>query len=270
MEKDLELKSISVIIPMYNAEFTVERALMSVIHQNYCGHIEVIIVNDGSKDDSVKVVERIKIQHSLFDIKLINQENGGVSKARNTGLKIASGAYLAFLDADDEWMANKLSCQIPYLDNGFGDFVSCLRNDDILSWPYRVEDYNFSYVTLTQLLYKVVGQTSTAVFKRHIFEELGGFDENQRYSEDANYWMKIAKNFKMIIINEKLVLTGGGKPSVGHSGLSANINAMEDGVQKNIEEMRQLKYINFSSFLFFKIFSKLKFFVRKIKLRVKS
>ncbi|MCT3834385.1 glycosyltransferase family 2 protein [Elizabethkingia anophelis] len=265
MERSAKLKKISVVIPMYNAENTIARALYSVINQTYEGPFEIIVVNDGSKDSSEEVVNQFINENPGIEIKLIKQKNGGVSKARNTGLKSVSGEYIALLDSDDEWLNNKIELQYPYLYNNVCDFVTCLRNNDKISFPYKLTDNTFAHVTLKKLLIKVVGQTSTALFKSAILEQVGYFDENQKYSEDANYWMKVAKVSKMIILNEKLVITGGGKPSVGFSGLSANILEMERGVQKNIDEMYSLNYINIYEFILFKTFSSIKYLVRKIK-----
>jgi glycosyltransferase involved in cell wall biosynthesis len=104
---------ISVIIPMYNAENTIATCIYSVLNQTYKGKIEIIIINDGSKDNSKKIVEEfININQSDFEIKLINKENGGVSSARNRGMVLAKGHYIAFLDSDDEWLPNKLEKQL--------------------------------------------------------------------------------------------------------------------------------------------------------------
>lgn len=267
MVEDIELKKISVIIPMYNAAKTIERSLLSVIDQTYQGVLEIIVVNDGSKDESRKLVENFILRYPDFNIKLINQKNGGVSKARNVGLKNSTGDLIALLDSDDEWDNKKLSKQLPFIMDGVADFVTSLRNTDKLGFPYKLINQSYATVSLKQLLFKVVGQTSTALFKRSIIEEHGVFDEDQRYSEDAQFWMRVANSSKMIIINEVLVITGGGKPSVGFSGLSANVEEMEKGVQKNINDMYKFSYINCFEFLFFKFFSKLKYLVRKMRYR---
>ena len=87
------------------------------------------------------------------------------------------------------------------------------------------------------------------------------FDENQKYSEDANLWMRISLKYKMIIINEKLVITDN---DYGTSGLSSNMIEMEKGVKKNIKEMRQKKGINLLEYYFFSLFSELKYIRRKL------
>ena len=100
---------------MYNAQNSIIKCLESVIKQTYQGAIEIIVVNDGSKDQSPQMVTDFAQKHSDFTIQLINQENGGVSKARNTGLRVAKGDFIALLDSDDEWLENKLEIQIDYL-----------------------------------------------------------------------------------------------------------------------------------------------------------
>ena len=261
MEEITELKKISVIIPMYNSEKTIERALSSVINQTYGGPLEIIVVNDGSKDNSAVIVDEFIAKHPAYSIRLINQSNGGVSKARNTGLKAATGDYIALLDSDDEWLANKIQRQMNVLLRNNFDFVCALRNNDTIGFPYKVHD-NIAEINLKQLLIKVVGQTSTSLFKKNVLENTGFFDEKQKYSEDANYWLRIAVKNKMAIINERLVKTDN---DYGQIGLSSNMKEMEKGVQKNINEMFKLRYINLIEYLFFKSFAKFKYFIRIIK-----
>lgn len=262
---------ISVIIPMFNAENTIIKALDSVRNQNYdLKRFEVIIINDGSTDRSGGLAENYRDTHPELNIKIINRENGGVSKARNAGLKAATGDYIAFLDSDDEWLPLKTARQMEFLQNEAlnVDFITSLRNSEKIWFPYKENELNLAEITLKKLLIRVDGQTSTALFKRKVFENTGFFDENQRYSEDANYWMKISRNNSMYILGEELVYTGGGKKSVGVSGLSANLPEMEKGIQKNLREMYQLKRISYFEYALFFIFSKLKYIVRIFKRRL--
>lgn len=262
---------ISVIIPMFNAEHTIIKALDSVRNQNYdLKQFELIIINDGSTDRSGRLAENYSDTHPELNIKIINRENGGVSKARNAGLKAATGDYIAFLDSDDEWLPQKTARQMEFLQNEAlnVDFISSLRNSEKIWFPYKVNVLNLAEITLKKLLIRVDGQTSTALFKRKVLENTGFFDEKQRYSEDANYWMKISKNNSMYILGEELVYTGGGKRSFGASGLSANLLEMEKGIQKNLREMYQLKRISYFEYVLFFIFSKLKYMVRIFKSRI--
>ena len=91
---------ISVIIPLYNKEQIIEKCIQSVLTQDY-NDFEVVVVNDGSTDRSAEIVKRIDDSR----VRLIEQENGGPSKARNTGVKNAKGEWIVFLDADDEFLS---------------------------------------------------------------------------------------------------------------------------------------------------------------------
>ncbi|WP_042722955.1 glycosyltransferase family A protein [Flavobacterium sp. B17] len=262
---------ISVIIPMFNAEKTIVKALNSVRNQDYdLKQFEIIIINDGSTDQSKLLAENYRDVHTELNIKVITQENGGVSKARNAGLKLATGDYIAFLDSDDEWLPQKTKRQMKFLeDKDLNiDFITSLRNGEKIWFPYKKDHLNLAVMTLRKLLVRVDGQTSTALFKTKVLENTGFFDEAQGYSEDANYWMKISKNNSMYILGEELVYTGGGKRSFGVSGLSANLPEMEKGIQKNLREMYQLKRINYFEYILFFIFSKLKYIVRIFKSRI--
>lgn len=261
---------ISVIIPVYNAEESIEKCLDSIKKQTWKGEFEIIVINDGSTDRSGEILENYRQKNPEMPIQLINQENGGVSKARNTGLKIAKGDYIALLDSDDEWLPEKTDRQMKYLQNSDFrvDFITSLWNDEKVSFPYAIGGNGLVAINLNKLLFKVTGQTSTAIFKKKILENTGFFDERQRYSEDANYWMRISENNSMFLLPEKLVIAGNGKKSFGFSGLSANLKEMEKGIQKNISEMYRNKRINLLQYLFYFVFSKLKYIVRPIRAKL--
>ncbi|KIA86081.1 glycosyltransferase family 2 protein [Kaistella jeonii] len=262
---------ISVIIPVYNAEKSIENSLISIKNQTWKGVFEIILVNDGSTDGSKSIIENYQKKNPDQNIILINQENGGVSKARNIALKIAKGEYIAFLDSDDEWFPEKTEKQISFLEdkNLDIDFITSLWNDENILFPYKLLPQNkLVKITLKKLLFKITGQTSTAIFKRKILENTGFFDDNQKYSEDANYWMRISEKNKMCLLAEKLVIAGDGKKPFGISGLSANLKEMEKGIQKNILEMYQAKRINLPEYLFYFVISKLKYAVRPLRAKL--
>ena len=113
-----------------------------------------------------------------------------------------------------------------------------------------------------------VGPTPTAIFRRKVVEDTGYFNENQRFAEDANYWLRISEKNKMFVLGETLVVTGSGKKSFGESGLSGNLLAMEKGFQKNLKEMLQRKRISAIEYFFFYLFLKLKYIIRIIRARI--
>lgn len=257
---------ISVIIPLYNAEKTIITALDSVNNQTVGAEIfEIFVINDGSTDGSKLVVEKYISENPELNITLFSQENEGVSAARNAGLRICKGEYIAFLDADDEWYSEKTSLQLQIFKNYPNiDFLSCKRKNHQIQYPYKVVE-NLAEVTFRKLLFRNETQPSTVLFRGKILKTTGYFDKNQRYAEDVNYWLKISQNNKMYILNEELVLAGGGKRTFGFSGLSANLKEMHLGFIKNLKEMYCQKRINFLELMGYTVFYKIKYNILKIR-----
>ena len=113
---------ISIIVPVYNVEKYLSQCIESIINQNY-KNIEIILVNDGSTDKSGDICDSYSLKDNR--IKVIHKKNEGVSIARNTGLKVATGEYIAFVDGDDfvhEYIYTKL---INIINNSKYDLVMC-------------------------------------------------------------------------------------------------------------------------------------------------
>lgn len=249
---------ISVIIPMYNAENTIVRCLDSVINQTYAGAIEVIVVNDGSIDGSKSIVEKYIDENKQYRLQLVDKLNGGVSSARNAGLKVAKGNYIALLDSDDEWFLDKLEKQIFVFnkENNFS-FVGGLIFE-----PERNIKGSISKIGLSQLIFKNYFQPSTVIFKKEIIQKIGLFDESQKYAEEGNYFMRIANSYNCCLLNEQLVLYDQGKAGFGISGLSANLYEMEKGELRNLSFAYKNRYISFPKYSLTVVFSILKYFRR--------
>lgn len=255
---------ISVIIPMYNSSKTILQSITSVLNQNYEGKMEIIVINDGSTDDSLKVVNNYILDNKLSNVKIINQENGGVPKARNAGLRIAKGEWIALLDSDDSWLPEKIGKQMKVLsENPHIDFLGCNRNNEEIKILGRKKN-SLSKINFKDLLIKMYPQTSTAIFNRNIITDIGFYDETLRYAEDGDYWIRISKKKEMYFMPESLVITGQGKPSFGFSGLSANLRAMQQGnlqiLHKNLKE----KNISPLEYSFFRAFYLIKYIRRTL------
>jgi glycosyltransferase involved in cell wall biosynthesis len=250
---------ISVVIPLYNSEETIIEAVESVLNQTYLGKIELIIINDGSTDNSLKVVNSYILNNNISNIKIIDQVNGGVQKARNAGLRAATGEWIALLDSDDFWLPEKIEKQMKVLrENPHIDFLGCNRNNEETKILWRKKN-SLSKINFKDLLIKMYPQTSTAIFKRSILTDIGFYDETLRYAEDADYWLRISLKKEMYFMPESLVITGQGKPSFGFSGLSANLRAMQEGnlqiLYKNLKE----KNISPLEYSFFRVFYLIKY-----------
>lgn len=259
---------ISVVIPMYNASKTIGRALTSVKNQTF-NPLEVIVVNDGSTDDSVSIVEDFIRRFPEISIVLVNKKNGGVSTARNLGMTMARGNFIALLDADDEWIATKLERQKEIMEvNSEIDFLGCSRNNEVLKiFGKKVE--NLHKASVKELMFKMFPQTSTAIFKKSLFERFGGYNETMTHAEDGNLWVKYCANSNFFYLPESLVITDGGKPSFGFSGLSANLQAMQRGNEFILKDALKNGFITFPFFILLSIFGKLKYLRRIIITKIR-
>lgn len=247
--------NISVVIPMYNSEKTIIRALESIRRQTSTKYIkEVIVTNDGSTDLSLETVKRYQLNHPELKIKLFSQKNKGVSSTRNFCLKKSKGNWIALLDADDEWLPEKIEKQVKVLlNNPQIDFIGGKTNKKPLKILWKKID-TLHKANIKELCIKAFPQTSTVLFKRKIYEEIGGYDENMKYAEDMNYFMKICLAYNYYYLPEQLVIYDGGKKGFGQSGLSGNLKEMYIGNIKNLEKLKMHKNISVSFYFLMRLF----------------
>ena len=198
------MPKVSVIIPAYNAMAYLPETLESVLNQTFTD-FEVLIINDGSPDGIVEWASEIKDSR----VKLISQENQGISGARNTGLWSSQGEYLAFLDADDIWEANKLEKQVEYLEKHLDvGLVSCwISNVDRNGNFIDIYDYYKSGNELKKDLFRsnILSCGSTPLVRRICFEKVGFFERSLKSAEDWDMWLRIAMHFSIFVIQEPLV-----------------------------------------------------------------
>ena len=253
---------VSVVIPVYNSENTIKFSLISVIKQSYT-NFEIIIIDDGSKDTSKKMIEEIISANKKIDIKYFYQENQGVSAARNLGIKKAKGDFIAFLDSDDAWDIEKLKIQINQISNNPDiDLLGTNRDGAKFTKFLWVTFNKITFIPPKLLLYKNFFMTSSLIFKKEIIDSVGYFKEGFNYSEDLEFCLRIAKKFDCYLYNESLVHAVMGKPSFGHSGLCSSLWKMEKGELLNIKMAYNLKIIGLFEYYFLNIFSFLKFLRR--------
>jgi glycosyltransferase involved in cell wall biosynthesis len=199
---------VSVIIPAFNAADTIVRAIDSVREQNMPS-LEIIVIDDGSVDRTVEVVTA-NIRDGE-NIRLIRMEkNSGVSAARNAGIRAAQGKFLAFLDADDIWLPEKLRKQLEIMAKDSSvTLVSC--NSRLISesgTPLKVGHLNRPPVEglnawKTLLMYNFL-PTPTVMTRTDLVKELGGFDEALTVGEDLDLWIKLGLRGKIAVLKEIL------------------------------------------------------------------
>ena len=201
------MSKVSVIIPTYDRGEVVLRALRSVFAQDHAVD-QVIVVDDGSTDDTIERVER-----NFPGVELIVQTNHGVSHARNRGIERARNEWLAFLDSDDEWLPGKITAQLAAI---MSDGISRVCHSDEI-WVRngrRVNPMNkhrkYGGDIFLHCLPRCVMSPSSVVLHRSVVEELGGFDETLPVCEDYELWLRIACQTTVLYVPEKLLIKYGG------------------------------------------------------------
>jgi glycosyltransferase involved in cell wall biosynthesis len=195
---------VSVIVPVYRGEQFVAAAIESVLEQTYRS-FELVIVNDGSPDDSDRVIRRF-LPHP--QIKYIEQANGGVAAARNTGLANANGTFVALLDQDDVWLPQKLDRQVAYLEahphiglvhtrvecmDARGEPCSCIKAIGVIP----LEGFCSGQLLLGNGIAPL-----TVLMRRHCIEEVGGFDQRFAPTDDWDLWLRIARRYPLGFMDE--------------------------------------------------------------------
>jgi glycosyltransferase involved in cell wall biosynthesis len=185
---------VSVVIPTYNLARFLPEAVASARAQVW-PDLEIIVVDDGSTDDTPEVLERLAREGEL---RCIRQENAGASAARNRGIHEARKGWVAFLDADDFWLAGKLAAQFEALEGKPSAAFSF--TDERLRFEDGTETDRASRATdaplLPQLLAGNIFATPTALVRRDCFDAVGLFDARLRTGEDWDMWMRLAAHFE--------------------------------------------------------------------------
>lgn len=197
-------KLVSVIIPTYNMSQYVPLAIRSVLEQTY-QDLEVIVIDDGSTDDTQEAIQEFS-SDSRFRYE--SQENGGPAKARNKGIRLARGQWIAFNDADDVWYPQKLQKQVALFGSrpDLGVVVSdCDRIDERGKKIPAPKKYRYQGSRLyEQLLLENFIPMCTTVVTRTCFEQLGGFDETLRRAEDYDFWLRLSVSNTIGYVDEPL------------------------------------------------------------------
>ncbi len=207
---------VSVVIPCYNGERFIREAIESILGQTRTD-LEVVVVDDGSTDDSSRVVEaccsdpRVRL--------LRHDSNRGIAAARNTGIAAARGEYVAFLDQDDIWLSDKLRVQVPLLDGGPPD-LALVFSDAIVETedgvrlglvhageiPRGLNDFSRERLVRSLFLHNFMTLV-TALLRKSAVEQLGGFDETIRGgADDYEFCMRLVSRYRVRVTGEPLAV----------------------------------------------------------------
>ena len=197
---------VSIITPAFNARATIGYTIESVLSQTF-SDFEMIIVDDGSTDNTAQLINNIKDERIVY----IFQSNKDRAEARNHGIGIARGDYIAFLDSDDLWMQDKLEKQVPLLDENpeiglvYSDlyYFAHQTGEDLLQYSKKVKLHKGT-VPVRLIIERNFIQSPTPIIRREVFEEVGLFDTCLIPVEDWDMWIRIVAKFPIDFIDEPL------------------------------------------------------------------
>ena len=225
----------SIIVPCFNVSQTVTPTLTSIKSQTF-NHFEVILIDDGSTDNTRSILMDFEFP---FSIKFIHQRNLGLGAARNAGIKVSCGKFIALLDADDTWTKDKLDVSYRYIKD-----LSC----DLLCHNEFVRNQNGKILSKNQygpynnfhdlLIKGNCLSPSAVILKRSVFEEIGFFTENRIFhgAEDFDFWLRMArKGYHFKYINEYL-----GSYVIHEDNMSKKFEYLESVERVNIKHSKNL------------------------------
>lgn len=239
---------ISIIIPVYNASALIDRCLNSVFSQLGNHNLEIIIIDDGSTDDSVDLIKRREEQDM---IRLFQQNNSGPSKARNKGIKEAKGKYLAFLDADDYWLPGFLETTYNFLEENAdcvavsvcqrhmtttGEHVSPKNYENLAPQRGLIINDFFSFWAENNHIC-----TGSILIRTDIAKKTQGMREDLRICEDLEYWAYLSIFGKLGFIPDLLFVSDGSKVTNNIGWVSKNLPRWNAAVPVEIWQKRLLE-----------------------------
>lgn len=226
---------VSVIIPAYNAAGWIRRAIDSALAQQYHAW-EILVVDDGSTDGTSGILKAYGDA-----IRVLYQPNAGLSSARNLGIRTARGEFVAFLDADDHWLPEKLARQVECLqaDSRLGFCSTRTRVESPAGTPMGTWDCPRLDGPLLQTLFNrhaaVAGSGSSVLARRQLFEQAGLFDVNLPSLEDIDMWMRLAALCDYVCIDEPLTVIVKSPDS-----MSGNLDVMRRSALQVMHKNRRL------------------------------
>ena len=262
---------VSVIIPCFNCEDTIERALNSILKQTITD-LELVIIDDGSVDNTSVVIKDFIAKHPELRSNYLKQENIGPSATRNKGLECAKGNYIAFLDSDDVWHPCKLNTQIELMKKHdaliSGSYHKILDNGNFLDYcneQVNSSSLKYNWVKWPKILFKTPFATPSVILHKTLKKYR--FDESLERGEDYDLWKRIVYSNSALKIEYPLVATFKHNYISDKDCLSSSPISMQRDLNKS--DIKMLKSKTYSKtdkglILLALIFSQIKFIKRLI------
>lgn len=220
------MSTVSIIVPCYNAQKFIAQTIESVLKQTYA-NFQLILVNDGSTDGTEQIIKQYQDDRIIY----VSKDNTGVADTRNKGIEMATGEYIAFLDADDLYLPDNLLEKITFLEKN--PHVPLVHGQEI---KFQSATSQIIAVTegcggdvlrdLLSLSRTVIHSPSSVVMTRALVQQVGGFDPQLSTSADWEYWVRIAAKYPIGFISKPLI-----KYRVHNNQMHSNIGLMEKDMQ---------------------------------------
>jgi glycosyltransferase involved in cell wall biosynthesis len=225
--------TISVIIPVYNAERTILETIESVRQQTF-SNFEIIVINDGSTDQTLELLQSVKDER----LKIFCYNNSGLSVARNRGLVHATGEFIAFLDADDLWTSDKLELQLLALQQHPEAGVA-------YSWTYFMDEQGKSSIPGVSIFFEgdvqpnllvnnFLASGSNPLIRWQAIESVGGFDPTCSGCADWDYWLRLSARWDFVVVPKHQIFYRQSSIS-----MSSKVQGMEDDGFRVVEKIFQ-------------------------------
>lgn len=245
---------VSVIIPTYNRGWIVKEAVDSVLSQSFVD-FELIVVDDGSTDNTQDILNKYK-----NNIKALKNNNQGVSAARNKGIALASGRFIAFLDSDDLWLPDKLSMQVNFFNTNKKALI-CQTEEIWIRNNVRVNPKKrhkkLSGMIFEPSLCLCMVSPSAVMIKRELFEAVGLFDESLPACEDYDLWLRISSRYPVYLIDTPLIIKRGGHddqlsqaPGLDKYRIQAIKKIIESSMLSTIQYMAAVKTLKEKCYIY--------------------
>ncbi len=235
---------VSVIVPSYNHEKYILQTIESIVNQTY-ENIELIVIDDGSKDDSVSILKNLEKEYNFT---LITRENKGLCETLNEGISIANGKYIAVCASDDIYLENKIKTQVDFMENN-SDFALCYSK--VISFnndgekKYTKSDKCKSGYIFYDLLKTNFIPAVTQMYKKDIFDIIGNFDKTL-WIEDWDMLLRISYKYQIGFIDEYLAMYRNHDTNISGSKYSDKMYKNEKAILEKWSEIKEYeKFVSF-------------------------
>ena len=232
--KEENIPLVSVVVPCYNHEKYVKETIESIVNQTY-KNIELIVIDDGSKDNSVKVIQELADKYGFI---FIHRENKGLCATLNEGIMLSKGKYLCTCASDDIYILNKIEKQVAFMEQNsdyamsYGKIIEFDENTEI---KIEIKNPRSGFI-FDSLLFGNFIPAVSQITRKEIFEDIGVFDENL-YIEDWDMWLRIAEKYKIGFIDEYLAYY-----RIHETNISKNFYQIIQAEEKILRKYEKNKY----------------------------